>query len=294
MNSTVTDPAVLEVRGLCKNYGRFQLGPLDLDLPAGFVTGLVGENGAGKTTLLKAVLGLVQPDAGSVRQFGGDRGRTGLDLGGVGVVFDQLMVIPEWTASQAGAAVAPFCPRWDAGLFDDLLKRFRVASDARVGTLSRGEGSKLSLALALARRPGLLILDEPTSGLDPSARRDVIDVFAEFMAAGEQHTILFSTHITSDLERIADHLRILADGRLVESGPLPDVLERHAMARGPSSALPAAARAAIRGLRDVNGVFDGLIASRDTALFGAEVLIEPATIDDIVIRLGRPDERSQP
>ncbi|PKQ23367.1 MAG: hypothetical protein CVT65_08595 [Actinobacteria bacterium HGW-Actinobacteria-5] len=97
-------------------------------------------------------------------------------------------------------------------MFADLLERFRVASDARIGTLSRGEGTKLSLALALARRPGLLILDEPTSGLDPSARRDVIDVFAEFMAADEGHTILFSTHITSDLDRIADHLRVLAGG----------------------------------------------------------------------------------
>ncbi|MBN9105704.1 MAG: ABC transporter ATP-binding protein [Propionibacteriaceae bacterium] len=291
--NTVTEPAVVEVRELRKDYGRFQLGPLDLDLPAGYVTGLVGENGAGKTTLLKAMLGLVRPDAGSVRQVGDGQARPGLDLGGVGVVFDHLVVIPEWTVSQAGAAVAPFCPSWDAGLFAELLTRFGVVSGARVGTLSRGEGSKLSLALALARRPRLLILDEPTSGLDPGARYDVIDVFAEFMAADDQHAILFSTHIASDLDRIADHLRVLVDGRLVESGPLPEVLERHAMVRGPSSALPASARAAVRGLRDVGGTFDGLIATQDTAQFGPEVLIEPASIDDIVVRLSHPAERSR-
>lgn len=286
MNNTITEPAAIEIRGLRKDYGRFRLGPIDLDLPAGYVTGLVGANGAGKTTLLKSVLGLVRPDAGSVQQARDGRALPGIDLAGTGVVFDQLTVIPEWTARGAAAAIAPFCPRWDATLFADLLERFRVASDARIGTLSRGEGTKLSLALALARRPGLLILDEPTSGLDPSARRDVIDVFAEFMAADEGHTILFSTHITSDLDRIADHLRVLAGGQLVEAGPLAEVLERYAMVRGPSAALSAPARAAVHGLREVNGAFDALVNVRHTALFGPEVLIEPAGIDDLVVHLG--------
>lgn len=289
MSTPKTEQAAIQIRGLVKSFGRFQLGPIDLDVPAGYVTGLVGVNGAGKTSLLKAMLGLLRTDSGTVHSFTGSR--TGLAAEDAGVVFDHPTVIPEWTARRSGAALAPFFPRWDAALFAELLERFRVTPSARVGTLSHGETTKLSLALALARQPRLLILDEPTSGLDPAARRTVLDLFGEFMAADDRRTILFSTHITSDLERIADHLCILSEGRVIDAGPLEEVVERYAMVRGPSPALPATARSNVHGLREVSDTFDGLIAADNTALFGPDVLVEPACIDDIVAHLSQPVDR---
>jgi ABC-2 type transport system ATP-binding protein len=287
MNPIATDQPAIRVRGLERDFGRFRLGPIDLDLPVGYVTGLVGVNGAGKTTLLKAVLGLIRVDAGTVHSDAG--GHPALAAEDVGVVFDQPTLIPEWTPTQAARALRPFAVRWDAQLFTGLIDRFRIAPSGRVGTLSRGETTKLSLALALARRPRLLILDEPTSGLDPAARRVVLDLFREFMAADDGHTILFSTHITSDLNGIADHLRVIDAGRIVEAGSLDDVLERYAVVRGATTNLGAAARPAVRGLREYAGAFHGLIATSDTALFGPDVLIEAATIDDIVVHLGQAD-----
>ncbi len=119
----------------------------------------------------------------------------------------------------------------------------------------------------------------------------MLDLFREYMAADEQHTILFSTHITNDLERIADHLQIMSSGRIVDAGPLDDVVERYAMARGPSAGLTGTARPCVHGLREANGTFDGLIATVDTALFGSEILIEPASIDDIVVHLSQPADQ---
>jgi ABC-2 type transport system ATP-binding protein len=287
MNTTTTDLPAIRVRGLLRDFGRFRLGPIDLDVPVGYVTGLVGANGAGKTTLLKAVLGLVRIDAGAVHADATD-GPSTLAGTDVSMVFDQPTLVPEWTARTAARALRPFSARWDDRLFTDLIDRFRIAPTARVGTLSRGETTKLGLAFALARRPRLLILDEPTSGLDPGARRAVLDLFREFMAADEQHTILFSTHITSDLDRIADQLCVIDAGRMVEAGTLEDVLERYAMVRGPATALTATMRGAIHGLRAGEEAFDGLIATTDTALFGPDVLIEAAGIDDIVVHLSRP------
>nr|WP_300148849.1 ABC transporter ATP-binding protein [Propionicimonas sp.] len=288
MNAITTDQPAIRVRGLQRDFGRFRLGPIDLDLPVGYVTGLVGANGAGKTTLLKAMLGLIRIDACTVHPDTGD-GPSTLAGEDVGVVFDQPTLIPEWTATQAAQALRPFSTRWDDQLFTGLIDRFRIARTGRVGTLSRGETTKLSLALALARRPRLLILDEPTSGLDPAARRVVLDLFREFMAADDGHTILFSTHITGDLDNIADHLRVIDAGRIVEAGTLDDVLERYAVVRGATTDLTAVARHAVRGLRENAGAFHGLIATADTALFGPDALIEPAGIDDIVVHLGQPD-----
>lgn len=285
-SAVTTEGSVITATDLVRNFGRFQLGPLTLEIPQGYVTGLVGANGAGKTTLLKLLLRLQTPDAGSLSLFGQPVGASNdANRNDIGVVFDAPFVLPDWTVRKAGAALAPFYSRWDADLFERLLDRFHLAAGALVKSLSRGEGTKLMLAFALAHQPRLLLLDEPTSGLDPATRRDLLDLFAEFMAADERHTILFSSHITSDLERIADHIRVLSHGRLVETGTVDEVVERYAIVRGPRRALTAQNRSVIRNLQESSNIFDGLIATQDTSGFGPEVVIEPATLDDIVVHL---------
>ena len=276
--------AAVRLDAVVRKQGAFTLGPLDMAVPSGLVTGFVGPNGAGKTTAIKAMLGMVDVESGSIRVLGA---APGARHDRIGVVMDAVALPPEWTATAAARNLGRFYPDWDQTFFKDLLRRLDVPFGVRVKDLSRGQSVKLQLALALAHRPELLILDEPTSGLDPVARLEVLDVFRDFLVE-EGRTILFSTHITSDLERIADHLHIIGGGRTCFEGPMTDLAEQWAMARGPVSALTPAAEAALAGTRR-NGVgaFSGLIRVSDTAAFGPDVVVEPPSIEEAVAAMTR-------
>ena len=282
----------IRLDAVVRRQGTFTLGPLDMTVPAGMVTGFVGPNGAGKTTAIKAMLGMVGIDAGSISVLDG---APGARRDRIGVVLDAVALPREWTAVSAARNLERFYPDWDRDLLDDLLTRLDVPARVKIKDLSRGQGVKLQLALALAHRPELLILDEPTSGLDPVARLEVLDILRDFLIA-EGRTVLFSTHITSDLERIADHLRVIGAGRTRFAGSLPDLFEQWAVARGPVSALTPEAEAVLVGTRrNGAGAFSGLIRTADTAVFGPDVLIEPPSIDEAVVAMTRgpePDRRS--
>ena len=284
--------SAIRLDAVVRRQGTFTLGPLDMTVPAGMVTGFVGPNGAGKTTAIKAMLGMVGIDAGSISVLDG---APGARRDRIGVVLDAVALPREWTAVSAARNLERFYPDWDRDLLDDLLTRLDVPARVKVKDLSRGQGVKLQLALALAHRPELLILDEPTSGLDPVARLEVLDILSDFLIA-EGRTVLFSTHITSDLERIADHLHIIGAGRTRFAGPLSDLVEQWAMARGPVSALTPEVEAVLTGTRrNGAGAFSGLIRTADTAVFGPDVLIEPPSIDEAVVAMTRglePDRRN--
>ena len=276
--------AAIRFDAVVRRQGAFTLGPLDMSVPNGLVTGFVGPNGAGKTTAIKAMLGMVGIDAGSISVLGG---APGARHGRIGVVLDRLALSRDWTAVSAARSLERFYPDWDRDLLDDLLTRLDVPARVKIKDLSRGQGVKLQLALALAHRPELLILDEPTSGLDPVARLEVLDVFRDFLVE-EGRTILFSTHITSDLERIADCLHIIAAGRTCFAGPLHDLTEQWAMVRGPLSALSPEAEAVLTGTRRSDaGTFSGLIRVSETAAFGPDVVVEPPSIDEAVAAMTR-------
>ena len=276
--------SAIRLDAVVRTQGSFTLGPLDMTVPVGMVTGFVGPNGAGKTTTIKAMLGMVGIDAGSIGVLDGGPGAR---RDRIGVVLDTVALPREWTAVSAARNLERFYPDWDRDLLDDLLARLDVPARVKVKDLSRGQGVKLQLALALAHHPELLILDEPTSGLDPVARLEVLDVFRDFLIE-EGRTILFSTHITSDLERIADHLHIIGGGRTCFEGPLTDLTEQWAVARGPISALTSEAESALVGVRRGSaGTFSGLIRVSDTAAFGPDVLIEAPSTDEAVAALTR-------
>lgn len=257
----------------------FEVDGISLTLHRGTVVGLVGPNGAGKTTTIRALLGLLIPDSGDVEVFGHSAGSPEA-LARTGIVLDQPTAAPEWQVRSLGRRLAPFYPKWDEERFVELLERLSVPSGRRVGELSRGQGVKLSLAVALAQSPELLILDEPSSGLDPASRRDIGDLIREFML-DPTHTVLFSTHITTDLDRLADELVVLFHGRIAYEGALPDAAEEFAMARG-SGPAPSAP---LIGLERSGEQWSALIRIADSAVFGEEVVIDQASIDDIVIHL---------
>lgn len=204
--------SVLVAQGLVKKYARFQLGPLDLDLQPGYVYGIVGPNGAGKTTLLKLLMNLARPTAGSCRLFGMDyAGDEQAIKQRIGFVPEEPFLYQLMNAQWFGRFAAPFYPEWNATLYRQMLAQLHVDDMKPVKALSRGTKVKLELALALSHNPDLLLLDEPTSGLDPLVRREILDLLAD-MVQDERKTVVFSTHITEDVERIADYIIFLVNG----------------------------------------------------------------------------------
>jgi ABC-2 type transport system ATP-binding protein len=277
----MTTGDALVSRQLTVRRDSFALREVDIRVPRGYVTGLVGPNGAGKTTFLKSALGLLAPTSGEVTVLGHPAGSAAAQ-DRIGVVLDRTAAAPEWRVETIGKRIGKLYRRWDEQQYRHLLDRFDVPLRNRVDGLSRGQTVKLSIAIALSHDPEILVLDEPTSGLDPVSRRDLADIIREFML-GPTHTTVFSTHITSELDDLADWIVVLNAGTVVFDGMLHELHEQYAIVRG-AGPLPAAARAATIGARfDAQGGYEALIRVDDTAKFGGDVVIDGASTDDIVV-----------
>lgn len=202
------------LRGVQKQYKDFTLGPVDLTVPTGTIVGLVGENGAGKTTTLKLLCGVNQADAGEIALLGSNPSDASVRAR-LGVVFEDAYFYGGLNAGRIGKSMAGiFGSRWDAAAYANLLQRFGLDMHKKFSEYSRGMRMKLSLATALAHNPDLLVLDEATAGLDPVVRSEMLDLFLEFIQ-DERHSILMSSHITSDLEQVADSIAYLHHGQLL-------------------------------------------------------------------------------
>lgn len=274
---------VLSVQNLCKSYGDFALRDVSFDVPAGTITGLIGANGAGKTTTLRVLLGLAPSESGSVRFFDSDsnasdpgtRARIGAVLDGGGF-FDDL------TAQQMASLIAPAYPDWSKDDYRQLMDMFALDPRKKVKTLSKGMRAKLALVLALSHRADLLIMDEPTSGLDPMTRRELLDVLVDFLGDTDR-AVLLSTHITSDLDRIADSIILMDNGEILFQENKDELLDSWRICKGTSRPLPAEAEPL---LSDVHTTPFGFTAmTHDPQALKAlvpDIVLEPPTIDDIM------------
>ncbi len=205
----------IEIKNLSRSFGDFTLGPLDLNLPQGCIMGLIGENGAGKSTTIKLILDMIRRDCGTVTILGRDnRENLRLTKEDIGVVLDDVGFSGCLNALQVGKIMAGTFQNWDQPLYEQYLKQFSLPEKKKFKAFSRGMKMKLGIAVALSHHPRLLILDEATSGLDPVIRDEIVDIFGQFTRQ-EDHAVLISSHIVSDLEKICDYVAFLHKGKLM-------------------------------------------------------------------------------
>jgi ABC-2 type transport system ATP-binding protein len=299
---SLAEPVVV-VEKLSRRFGdKTALHEVDLVLEPGVVLGLVGKNGAGKTTLIQHLLGLLRAQRGSVRVFGQDpvTEPAGV-LGRIGYLAEDRS-LPGWmTVGELMRYTAAFYPRWDADYATRLCDDFRLDPRQKIRTLSRGQHARAALVAALAHRPELLLLDEPSSGLDPVVRRDVLEAILHTVAE-EGRTVLFSSHLLDEVERMSDHLALIDGGRILLSGSLEEIRERHwritVRGNGATAAASAASEVTVLAAREglgeqtltCEGDREALAAALESA--GCECLaFSPASLDEIFfVRTGNDGE----
>lgn len=217
---------VIEVKKLYKKYDSFELGPIDLELPSGEIVGLIGENGAGKTTLIKLLLGIIFQDSGEIKLYEKSSGSDPIVKSDIGVVLDNMFFPEILTPADINSIMKDIYENWDEQLYTKYMSDFKIPTDKPLKTFSKGMRKKTEIATALAHHPKLLILDEPTTGLDPVVRNEVLDIFQDFIE-DENHSILLSTHITTDLEHIADRIIFIDKGKIVLNESHDDVMDEY-------------------------------------------------------------------
>ena len=282
----------IEIKGLCKSYGDFSLNHIDLTLPGGSILGLIGENGAGKTTTIKCILNLIRRDAGEITLLGYDNIREEqLAKQDVGLVLDECFFHDTLRPLDVGKILAPAYKSWDGALFRSYLDKFSLPEKKLIKEFSRGMKMKLSLSAALAHHPKLLILDEATAGLDPVVRDEILDEFLGFIQ-DEDHAILMSSHITSDLEKVADYIAYIHQGQVVLSDSKDIIIDSYGRVGCTAAQLEAIDPQDILRTRRSTFGCEALVADR--AAFGRKypmLLVERTTLEDIMLFVGKGEEK---
>jgi len=276
---------ILDIYGLGKSYKNFTLKNIGFSLPRGYVMGFIGPNGAGKTTTIKLIMNLQLKDCGEIRVFGYDHQKKEKEIKNrIGFVYDENHYYGVLSINEMKRIVAPIYSNWDEKLFQRYLKEFNLNPKQKIDDLSKGMKTKFSLAMALSHNAELIIMDEPTSGLDPVFRSELLDILY-FLMQDESKSILFSTHITSDLEKIADFITFINDGEIIFSEEKDTVMEQYALVKGPLEVLDYSLEKEFVGLRKTPVGFEGLYRNhkRLKEFVLQRVHVERPTLDDIMI-----------
>lgn len=275
---------VIEINNLTKDYGDFKLDNISFSVPEGSVCGFIGQNGAGKTTTINLLLDIIRRDSGEIKLFGESIDSNSAALReNIGVVFDEMGFHEFMTAKDLNIMMKNIYRNWDEKKFFEYLKIFSLPSKKKCGSFSRGMRMKLQIAVALSHNAKMLVMDEPTSGLDPIVRNEMINIFREFVLE-EDHTIFLSSHITGDLEKIADEVVFIDGGKIVLTGNKDEIIESHGILKCKKD--------------EVEKVSSSLVVGCEMSSFGAEILVndkasaeklypdmvvEPAALEQIMI-----------
>lgn len=281
---------ILELQNLSKSYAKsdFTLDRISFSLPYGSILGFVGENGAGKTTTIGCILNTIRKDSGTVKLFGKEMGDEDTDIREkIGVVYDGDNFPGFWTAGQLSKVMAGLFMNWDQALFQKYMEDFQLPLKQKIKHYSKGMTMKLAIAAALSHHPQLLILDEATSGLDPVMRDDMLDVFLEFVQE-ENHSILLSSHITSDLEKVADYITFIHRGRIILTAPKDDLVYRYAVMRCRERQFQTVDREDVLAYRKRDTQIDVLVADgREAKRKYKDVVVDHTSVDEIMLLLAK-------
>lgn len=275
--------AILHVENLTKQYAGFTLDHVSFSIPKGSIMGLIGENGAGKTTTIHAILDLIHKDGGSVTFWGKELSSSRQLKEDIGVVFDDMSFYETLTPAKVGKISKAAYRQWDEKRYEDYLKRFALPQGKEIKTFSKGMKMKLGIAVALSHDPKLLILDEATSGLDPVMREDILDVFLEFVQ-NENHSILMSSHITTDLEKVADYITFIHQGKVLFCKTKDELRYNYGIVRCGAAAFDKIDRGEILACRKDDYQWNVLVADKESARRKYKTaVVDDATIDDIML-----------
>ena len=274
---------ILEVRNLTKQYADFTLDHVSFSIPKGTIMGLIGENGAGKSTTINAILDLIHKDDGTVTFWGQELSSAKQLKEDIGVVFDGINFYETLTAAKVGKISQTAYKQWDDRLYREYLNRFQLPTDKEIKTFSKGMKMKLCIAVALSHRPKLLILDEATSGLDPVMRDDILDVFLEFVQ-DEEHSILISSHITTDLEKVADSITFIHHGKVLFCKAKDELLYHYGIIRCGAAIFDEIYKSEILAYRKEDYQWNVLVADKEKARRRYKnAVVDDAAIDDILL-----------
>ncbi|SEK59194.1 ABC-2 type transport system ATP-binding protein [Ruminococcus sp. YRD2003] len=284
---------ILDIKGLNKAYEGFALRDVTFSLPKGYIMGFVGQNGSGKTTTIRSILNMANIDSGKISVFGLDSVTEAVAIKErLGVVFDSLYLANHLNVKQIDKQLAPFYKDWSSEEFFRRIKAFGLPDNKKVGDFSKGMKMKLMVAVALSHKAELMILDEPTSGLDPVARDELLDILSEYIA-DDSRSVLFSTHITSDVERIADYITILHNGKVWFTGTKDELHEKYLVLRGAEEDISSSLREKCIGFHGYRNGFDALISADHTDEIPRELETEKASIDEILVYIAKEDSHEQ-
>ena len=283
---------VIELKNVVRDYGDFKLDHISFAVPEGSVCGFIGQNGAGKTTTINLILDIINRDEGEINLFGKpvdqDHAYVRED---VGVVFDEMGFHEFMTAKDINIMMKNIYKNWDEKVFFEYLRKFSLPSKKKCGAFSRGMRMKLQIAAALSHKAKLLIMDEPTSGLDPIVRNEMIGIFRDFVVE-EDHTILLSSHITGDLEKIADEVVFIDGGKIVLSGNKDEILEKHGILKCKKEEASKVSEALIVGVEEEAYSTSILVNDRHAAAkLYPDMVMEEAALEDIMIYYVNAEKR---
>lgn len=281
---------ILEIQGLCKKYKGFELKDVSFSLPKGYIMGFVGQNGSGKTTTIRSILNMANINSGKISVFGLDSSADSKKIKErTGVVFDSLYFAENLKIKEIENQLKGFYPEWDSEGFFGRINSFGLPLKKKVGTFSKGMKMKLMIAVALSHNAELIILDEPTSGLDPVARDELLDILADYIT-DENKGILFSTHITADVERIADYVTVLNEGKVWFTGTKDELIEKYVIIKGDEADVTDELKNRCVGFHSYRNGFDAMLDTEYLGLLPKEIEHEKINLDEILVYIAKENK----
>jgi ABC-2 type transport system ATP-binding protein len=280
---------ILEVKNLKKEFSEFSLKGISFKLERGFIMGFIGPNGAGKSTTIKLIMNLIKKDSGEINVFGVDSVKYEQQIKNkIGFVYDENFYFDELTVDEMKMIIAPFYKEWDNRVYTNYIKDFGLPPKRKIKELSKGMKMKFSLAVALSHNAELLIMDEPTSGLDPVIRNELLEILTSIMQ-DENKGIFFSTHITSDLDKVADFITFIDDGEIVLATEKDSILESYGLVKGAKELLDSVVKKEFIGIKENQFGFEALTNNKQKIrrLLQDKVVIERPTLEDIMLYFTR-------